>query len=194
MKKLFLAVTLALLLPMIGGGCAGGGKGGGGLGHGRSQVVQSPNGHLRFELLTGQPRLHYCVRLDNEAVLEPSPMVFTVDGVELTDGVRGESTQTYEGDEPYDTRGVHSIATNRYRGEKIVLRHAKSKTRYVLEIRAFDDGVAFRFILPGPADQRRVPDERTKFILPSGTTSWSHGLRGHYEGDYARRDVAAFAA
>jgi alpha-glucosidase len=191
MKQAWLAVSAALLLLTVVGGCAGAGKGGGGA---RSPMLQSPDGHVRFELLTGQPRLHYCVRLDNDAVIEPSPMAFIVDGVDLTDGAVRQSSQTYEGDDPYDTRGVHSRATNRYRGEKIVLQHRPSKTRYLLEVRAFDDGVGFRFVLPGKPDQRRVPDERTNFILPSGTTSWSHGLRGHYEGEYAQGDVAAYAA
>src|SRR5439155_10834638 len=67
-----------------------------------------------------------------------------------------------------------------------------SNTHYQLEIRAFDSGVAYRFIVAGGAEQRRVPDEMSKFILPAGTTAWSHGLRGHYEGDYKQRDVGEF--
>jgi alpha-glucosidase len=64
--------------------------------------------------------------------------------------------------------------------------------KYTMQVRLFEDGVAYRFVLEGDPGQRRVPDEMSKFVLPAATTVWSHGLRGHYEGDYAKKDVAEF--
>src|SRR5262249_48068028 len=81
----------------------------------------------------------------------------------------------------------HSTATDRYTDAKMPLRHA-SGTDYTLEIRLFEDGVGYRFVLAGDGKQSRVPDEMSKFILPAGTTAWSHNLRGHYEGDYSKKD------
>ena len=47
-------------------------------------------------------------------------------------------------------------------------------------VRVFDDGIAFRCVVPGEGS--RVPDEATAFVLPAGATVWYHDLHGHYEG------------
>ena len=86
---------------------------------------------------------------------------------------------------------VRSTSTT---GQRFSLRHVKSGTDYTLETRAFDDGIAYRFIVPGDESKSRVPDERSVFTLPAGSTLWYHGMRGHYEGDYVRRDVGEVPA
>jgi alpha-glucosidase len=50
-------------------------------------------------------------------------------------------------------------------------------------IRAYNDGVAFRHVIPGNKESR-IPDEDTRFVLPAGSTLWYHDLRGHYEAEY----------
>src|SRR5205823_2777355 len=59
---------------------------------------------------------------------------------------------------------------------------------YTIELRAFNDGVAFRFILPGDA-KARVPDENSKFFIPPGSRVWYHDFNGHYEGQHTNNDV-----
>jgi alpha-glucosidase len=56
-----------------------------------------------------------------------------------------------------------------------------------VDVRAFDDAVAFRHVIPGTG--RRVPDAGTTFRLPKGTLVWYHGLRDHYEALYERRGI-----
>ena len=68
---------------------------------------------------------------------------------------------------------------------RIALRHAASATAYVVDVRVFDDGVGFRYVVPGVGS--RVPDEATAFVLPAGSTVWYHDLRGHYEGHHGVR-------
>jgi alpha-glucosidase len=113
-----------------------------------------------------------------------------VDDVDLTENVEVVGTNTYRLKETYPWRGVHSQATNNCCGITISLRHVISNTNYSLEIRVFDDGVAFRFLVPGNG-KLRVPDEDTTFILPSESTVWYHGLGGHYEGVHVKKSVAA---
>jgi alpha-glucosidase len=57
-----------------------------------------------------------------------------------------------------------------------------------LELRVFNDGVAFRLIVPA-GKGLRVPDEATNYILPTGSTVWYHGLEGHYEGVHDRKAI-----
>ena len=71
---------------------------------------------------------------------------------------------------------------------RISLLHAASGTQYTLDVRAYDDGVAFRHFVPGSG--KRVPDEAHEFALPQGSTLWRHGFRGHYEGVHKRSGIA----
>lgn len=155
--------------------------------------VLSPNGETRFNLLMSGASLAFSVSARNASVIDPSPIAFTVDGVALTEDVSSGNVERYEVNETYPWRGVHAQAVNRCWGAKISLDHTKSGTGYTLEVRAFDDGVAFRLIVPG-GDRPRVPDEATKLILPAGSTVWYHDLEGHYEGIHNKRAVADAAA
>ena len=58
----------------------------------------------------------------------------------------------------------------------------------------FNDGVGFRHVIPGGADELRVPDESTTFTLPPGTTVWFHDLRGHYEAVHEKAGADDLAA
>ena len=60
--------------------------------------------------------------------------------------------------EQFPCLGVHSTATNHCRGAKFFLLHADTQTSFVFEVRAFDDGVAFRHMVPGTG--LRTPDAR----------------------------------
>jgi len=155
--------------------------------------LPSPNGSIEFHLLHGdEPGLSYRITFRDRPVIEASPLSIVVDGVDLALGVEAGKVSPLEGNERYAWRGAHAEAINRYRGASIALRHAASATDYVVEVRVFDDGVGFRCIVPGTGS--RVPDERTTFVLPAGSTVWYHDLRGHYEGVHTRRDIAQVQA
>ena len=151
--------------------------------------VASPSGAIEFQLFPDdRGPLSYAVTFRNRNVVDRSVFSMLLDGVELGQGVKPGKVEAYEGNERYAWRGVHSEAVNRFKGARIPLRHGAAVTDYVLEVRAFDDGVAFRSIVPGSGP--RVPDEATTFVVPAGSTVWYHDLRGHYEGVHARKDIA----
>ena len=156
--------------------------------------VSSPGGVVEFQLLAIGPGLSYGITFRGRPVIEPSTLSVLVDGVDLGQGVEAGKVDLYEGTERYPWRGVHSTAISRFKGARIALRHTATATDYTVEVRAFDDGVGFRCIIPGPGDKSRVPDEATSFVLPAGATVWYHDLRGHYEGVHARKDIAAAQA
>ena len=156
-------------------------------------VIPSPDGNVQFKLLLRESRLEFAVTFRDKAVIETSPIVFTVDGVDLAEGVKAGQVDRYQVSETYPWRGVHSQAGNRCQGAKISLKHLKSGTGYTLEVRAFNDGAAFRFVVPG-GDRPRVPDEATTFLIPKGSTVWYHNLRGHYEAVHEKRPIAEVEA
>lgn len=156
--------------------------------------IVSPDGTIRFELLwRGQPQLSYRVTFKNKPVIETSAMGLIIDNVNLGQGVAIGKVESYRIKEKYPWRGVHSEAVNRGNGAKISVNHAESKTSYTLEVRAYDDGIGFRFIVPDDG-QPRVPDEATAFVIPAGSFVWYHDFEGHYEGIHARKEISQVQA
>jgi alpha-glucosidase len=151
--------------------------------------VTSPDGSVQLKLLSHEGRLQFAVTRKDQTVIEASPLHFTLDGVDLTEGVALGRPETCRVDETYPWRGAHALAANHCNGAKIPVKHLKSGAVYTLEVRAFNDGVAFRFLVPGD-DKTRVPDESSTFVLPEGSTVWYHDLEGHYEGVHVKKAVA----
>ncbi len=156
--------------------------------------VLSPDGKVKFTLGPNPERLTYAVTLGETTVIEASPLDMRMDGYNLSSGVIFNDLERYSIDETYPWHGVHSTAVNRCSGAKVSLTHDLSMVPYVLEIRAFNDGVAYRHVIPGQADDVRVPDEYSRFILPAGTTVWYHDLGGHYEAEYDEQDISEVKA
>ncbi|MGB7157724.1 MAG: glycoside hydrolase family 97 N-terminal domain-containing protein, partial [Tepidisphaeraceae bacterium] len=155
-------------------------------------TVKSPEGNVEIKLLPGEPRLRFTVVMNGTTVIEPSPIAFTLDGVDLAEGAAPTpARQNYAVNEEYPTRGAHALAVNYCNGIRQTMKHAGSGQEFTIDLRAYRNGAAFRFIVPGDAGKGHVPDETTTFTLPAGTMAWSHNLRGHYEGVYEKRDVAA---
>ena len=152
--------------------------------------VRSPDGNVKFSLLPNAERLTFTVQLGNVIVLDPSPIVMKVDGYDLSSGVVFDTLISYMKEESYPWYGAHSVATSKCNGVRIGLRHDLSFTSYTLEVCAFDDGIAFRHIIPGLDSVTRVPDEYTTFVVPQNSTVWYHDMDGHYEAEYVKQDIA----
>jgi alpha-glucosidase len=157
--------------------------------------VASPDGSVRFEISPNAERLTFGVFRDGVTIIEPSPLRMLLDGYDLSSGVVLKKSERYEMDETYPWRGARSTAVNRCNGVRISFQHDLSFIEYVFEVRAFNDGVAWRHIIPGSDEASRVPDEDSSFVIPAGATVWYAGLAGgHYEDNYARDDISAIEA
>jgi alpha-glucosidase len=156
----------------------------------RAVQLQSPNGLLHFALELDRDRLMYSITMGRDVVVERSSLGIVVDGRNLADGVEIGRVDNYQLDDRYPWLGVHNPAIRKCRGTRVGLTHTATRTAWSVEARACDDGVAFRYIVPGDDNAKRTPDEATTFRLPAGATVWSHDFEGHYEGLYVRRNVA----
>jgi alpha-glucosidase len=153
------------------------------------QVV-SPDGTVKFTLLPNAERLTFTVSIGGTTVIEPSPLVMKMDGYDLSSGVVFRKLEEYTVSETYPWYGAHSTATNKCNGVRIMLQHDLSFTEYTLEVRAFDDGIAFRHVISGDSTAVRVPDEYTTFIIPNGSTAWYADMDGHYEAEYKKKEIS----
>src|SRR3989304_427812 len=152
--------------------------------------VTGPDGKVKLTILPNAERLTFTVELRATTVLDPSTIVMYVDGYDLSAGVVLDKVERYEINETYPWHGVHSTATNNCNAARISLKHDLSFIDYVLDVRVFADGAAFRHIIPGDENASRVPDEYPTFVIPAGSTVWSHDLGGHYEAAYKKSDIS----
>ncbi len=157
-------------------------------------ALSSPDGHVRFRLVSQGPGAGYAVTFETKPVVDTSSLEILVDGINLSEGARLLKTDRYRVKETYPWRGVHSTAVNRANGSRFYFRHPKTGVAYTLEARVYDDGIAFRHIVPGPEGKLRVPDEATDFRLPAGSTVWYHDFEGHYEGMHAKKAIEQVSA
>ncbi len=156
--------------------------------------VSSPNGNVQFQLITVDPKqLSYQVTFKNNPVIQLAHIGIIIDDVDLGKNAEVGKVETYRTDETYQSLGIHSRAFNRSNDVKIGVNHSGSGTNYTIEVRAFNDGVGFRHIVPAnirPDDKQRTPDEATAFVIPAGSTLWFHDFEGHYEGIHAKKEIA----
>jgi alpha-glucosidase len=152
--------------------------------------VASPDGNVKLTILPNAERLSFTVTVENTVVIDPSTIVMNLDGYDLSSGVVLDNVDRYEIDETYPWHGAHSTAVNKCNGAKISLQHDLSFTDYVLEVRVFNDGAAFRHVIAGDEGASRVPDEYTTFVIPAGSMVWYHDLGGHYEAAYKNNDIS----
>ena len=156
--------------------------------------VTSPDGNVKLTILPNAERLSFTATLGNTVVIDPSTIVMKLDGYDLSSGVIFKKAERYKVDETYPWHGAHNTAVNRCNGARIFLQHDLSFIDYVLEVRVFNDGAAFRHVIPGDENVSRVPDEYTTFVVPAGSTVWSHDLGGHYEATYKKQDISEIEA
>jgi alpha-glucosidase len=155
----------------------------------QEMIVKSPDGQVQFALLSEIGQLSYLVNRNRSPVLEKSQLGIVVDGIDLGHGIAIEKIERYRINEKYPARGVHSEAVNNCNGARISVRHVATKTDYTFEVRAYNDAVAFRYLVPGTGN--RVPGETTSFTVPERSIVWFHDFEGHYEGIHARKEIAA---
>ena len=115
--------------------------------------------------------LSYSVKYKGVVVIEPSPLGITIDGVDLGKGVRAGAARRGEISETFMVLGVHSVATNHCRTLTLPMVHEASGTEYQLEFRAYDDGFAWRYQIPGTGT-RTVNREASSWTLPSASSIW----------------------
>src|SRR5687767_13133280 len=116
-----------------------------GLLQGASISVSSPDKKVRLEILQQEGGLFYRVNFKGKPVIETSPLVVTIDDIPFTRDLKLEPSALDQSREVYSWRGVHSQATNHFNSRSVKARSPRGIL--TLELRAFNDGVAFRQIL-----------------------------------------------
>ncbi len=149
--------------------------------------IKSPDGKLACKLLIEKKQLYLSVFFNGKQIINPSGLVFKINGKDITSDVVIGKNDKYSVNETYPWNGMHSISFDKCNGTVIWLHQTGTKNDYVVELKVFNDAVAFRFKVPGNAYVVREPDEATVFKLPGGSTVWYHDLYMHYEGVHIKK-------
>lgn len=157
-------------------------------------TVSSPSANVEATIsIDGTGRLQYVIRRDGKLVIDPSDLGVVVDGVDLGTQVAGIAATTPVAiDTTFPWRGVKPVGIDRC--NEVVLTATRSGAgdgAMEMVWRAYDDGVAFRYRIPGTG-LRSVSNEGTNWVIPAGTTIWTQLTRGNYEGLYQPLTAGAF--
>ena len=146
--------------------------------------TSSPDGKIVVKVTTdGAGHLSYSVGYGRVAVVMPSPLGVTIDGEDLGAGVAIGHASVRSIDEKYPVMGVHAEATNKCKETLISLKTRGGKA-WSLEVRAYNDGAAYRYVVPG-AGKRTLNGESSAWVFPEKAKIWYQNDLGAYEGLYA---------
>lgn len=149
-----------------------------------SVLIKSPRGQAQIAILPGE-RLRYAVKFGETTVVEPSALGISIDDKDLGQNatLRGKA-EIKEVNESYKTRGNHPMAVNRYRSAVIPLTGGEGKALWQLEVRAYDDGVAYRYRVSNTG-KHHINGESSAWQLPAGTKIWHQSAENRsYEARY----------
>lgn len=171
--------------------------------YGQSDSIQvaSPDGQIEFRLMIAQPpesytlpRLAYQVSFRGKRLIDTSFLGLEIqDQPLLGENVGLVSSKTGSVDETYTVpAGKSKVIRNHYNSLIAeYLQNGSLGRRLNVEVRAYDDGVAFRYIVPRttPLEEIRIEDESTQFQFTHDADTYPLILRGFqtpYEDQYNR--------
>lgn len=179
-KPLLTTLVAALLLPLAQASAA-------------PALVSSPDGRTSIRIDDDAGR--FTVERRGETVIAPSPLGLELDGVPELGALRLERREDVKVDRTIPLVATKAAqARDRYRGATLVFREqAPAGRRLYLDVRAYDDGVAFRYRLDG-AEPVRLRGERTAFVPAGDPDCLASVADGAHEVPFERMKVSQLRA
>lgn len=166
-----------------------------------SWEVTSPDKNTRFVVENKKDgdvqSLYYSVYSHNSQVIHPSRLGFVLNQAELGKNARlisaGEMRRIHE---PYQLKAGKQLNTLNHCNELTLTFEGAEKKPFELIVRAYNDGVAFRYGIPSESQEvHTINAELTEFAVPTNGKAWIHPYdwndrhKPSYE-QYAQSEVA----
>jgi alpha-glucosidase len=155
-------------------------------------TVCSPDGKLALRVaLDGQGCLFYSIARNDSLLFQASPLgVFGADSANtFTENLTFVKVSTTAIDETYSLpAGKTRLYHNRCNEKCFYFRNAAGNV-FQLSCRAYDDGVAFRYVIEKDGNINIV-SENTRFNLPGNAVTWMMNYKPDYEDFYPQRKFA----
>ncbi len=168
--------------------------------HSHAQTVQlnSPTGRLLATIRADETHhLTWSLQLNHHPLVLPCPLGITIGDTDLgQDAVLGP---------------IHQTVAGHYRQALIPVTQTKTGIRYQLECRSYDNGFAYRYVVPASAstsaatrrnataataanDSTLVKGEASSWTIPPGSHIWYQENVYYYEGLHYDTPIAALGA
>lgn len=148
--------------------------------------VNSPNGTLTATVSVVSNRLTFNLVRSGVTVIEDSSLGINVGGTDLGLNAALGTPTTTTINESYPFFGNHSTVVNNC--NQMTLPVTAGGKTFNLVLRAYNDGLAYRYEVPGSGTQQ-VLDEASSWKLPTGSTVWYQTNIAQYEGTYTKTTV-----
>lgn len=109
--------------------------------------MSSPNGRITATVTLDEGKLSYTVHKDGRLLVAPSPLGLKTSNVDLTRELSLESSRTVEIDTPYSLP-VGKQSQYRDHCHMLSVLTKKSSLKQTVQFRLYDDGFAFRYVIP----------------------------------------------
>lgn len=156
-------------------------------------LLASPDKSIRFEL--SPDGAHYSVFRNNEEIVAPSPL-----GIVLAKAAPYSALRTVKVRRESHSQTLALVATKAakttdvYNGIAVTYREASGlHRRLTIEVRAYNDGVAFRYVLPDGAGYA-VKGEATSFLFPNDPDCVVSEYTGPHEANWGDARVSQLKA
>ena len=151
-------------------------------------VVASPDGKARIEVTADGSSV--AVWRKGEQIVAPSPVGLDLQGAEL-EPLRLVAVKRVKGDRTIPLTATKArVARDRYNGAAITFAETTgAKRRLTVETRAYDDGVAFRFLLP-EGQKVALKGEKTTLLFPTDPKCEVTEYASSHENPWLERKVS----
>ncbi len=145
-----------------------------------SYDVISPNGKIVAEVVHDESdgALFYTVTCEGNGILEKSALGIVTEKVNFTFGLEFLQSRRSEIDETY-TLPVGKVSQYVNKANQLRLTFQKDGRRLHVIFRVYNDGVAFRYAIPGQGDIK-ISGESTGFRLSGEPVYWGQGHPNRY--------------
>lgn len=150
--------------------------------------VSSPDKNIVLTVALQGGQLYYQISLKKQPVITKSKMGMMVNNMPFTGGSSVDNIEQTVIRETYPWRGIKNTAINYCNDAKIKITGEDGSSSFTIETRVFNDGVAFRYIIPQESDDS-ITDDLTEFSIPKGSIIWSQPSVYDYEGNYVKQPV-----
>ncbi|MCX6998118.1 MAG: glycoside hydrolase family 97 N-terminal domain-containing protein [Kiritimatiellaeota bacterium] len=159
----------------------------------KAYELASPNGNIKatitFDATAGT--LTWRVASGGTAIFAESPLGLLTDQVKFTDGLKLLNIAPAKIDETY-TLPQGKVSTYRNKANELTLALEKDGHKLNVIFRAYDDGIAFRYAIPGTGEIQ-ILEEATALNVAGQPVYWgqTHPNQYGYENALGRLDQAA---
>ena len=154
--------------------------------------VSSPDGKITATVTLDEGQLSYTVHKDGHLLVTPSPLGLKTTNVDLTQGLSLVSSDTVVIDNPYSLP-VGKQSQYRDHCHMLSVVTERSSLRQTVQFRLYDDGFAFRYVIPKSRSLSRVvlTEEASRIRMANVSNSLACKFIGNiqspnypYEGHY----------